>query len=142
MSAVRVRLEAPARRKQAFSLTPLADVMFQLLIFFMLSTSLAPYALIPLGGGGAAEAASEPAPRVAGTPPAEIWQLGHGLVRTGGQAVAFDALPQLATAARLEGVPEIVLLASRDATVQDIATALEILRTARVAKVRLIGRGG
>jgi biopolymer transport protein ExbD len=38
--------ELPRRYK--FVLTPLADAMFQLLIFFMLTSSLAPYSLITL----------------------------------------------------------------------------------------------
>ena len=43
------RAPLPERpRRYRFVLTPLADAMFQLLIFFMLSSSLAPYSLITL----------------------------------------------------------------------------------------------
>ena len=45
-------------RRYRFSMTPLADVMFQLLIFFMLSANIAPYSMLDVrtgalsGGGG------------------------------------------------------------------------------------------
>ena len=43
------RAPLPERpRRYKFVLTPLADAMFQLLIFFMLTSSLAPYSLITL----------------------------------------------------------------------------------------------
>ena len=43
------RAPLPERpRRYKFAMTPLADAMFQLLIFFMLSSSLAPYSLITL----------------------------------------------------------------------------------------------
>jgi len=40
---------SPARYR--FVLTPLADAMFQLLIFFMLSSNLAPYSLLTIRSG-------------------------------------------------------------------------------------------
>ena len=42
-------------RRYRFSMTPLADVMFQLLIFFMLSANLAAYSLLPLRSGALQE---------------------------------------------------------------------------------------
>lgn len=137
-----VRLPRPAGRRRAFTLTPLADVMFQLLIFFMLSTSLAPYALLPLGGGPAPETDAAPPPRAAGTPAPAIWQLGAGIVRAEGRDVPLAEVGPLAAAATLSGVPEIILFAGRAATVQDMATALEALRAAGVPRVRLVGRTG
>lgn len=142
MGEVAVRLPGGRPRRAAFSLTPLADVMFQLLIFFMLSTSLAPYAMLPLGGGAPPEEAEAPEARAPGTPPPAIWQLGRGTLRIGGRVVALEELGDAARAARQEGVPEIVLLTSSAATVQDMASALETLRAAEIPRVRLIGRGG
>ena len=39
------------RRVSRFSMTALADVLFQLLIFFMLSSNLSAYAMLPLRSG-------------------------------------------------------------------------------------------
>ena len=49
-----------------------------------------------------------------------------------------QALVQL----KAEGVDEIIVLTTSDATAQDVASALEALRVAKVPRVRLIGRGG
>ncbi len=53
-----------SERRYTFALTPLADAMFQLLIFFMLSTSLTPYSLLTItrGAGPAAALACPPSP--------------------------------------------------------------------------------
>ena len=50
MSGVtRVPIDPPHRpRGNRFPMTALADAMFQLLIFFMLASSLTPYSLLPL----------------------------------------------------------------------------------------------
>ena len=46
-------LSLPRReRRYRFSMTPLADVMFQLLVFFMLSANITPYSLIDIRTGG------------------------------------------------------------------------------------------
>ena len=51
MRAPGLNLPVRRRRSVAFSMTALADVLFQLLIFFMLSANLAAYSLLPLRSG-------------------------------------------------------------------------------------------
>lgn len=41
-----------ATRRYRFSMTALADVMFQLLVFFMLSSNVTPYAFLTVQSGG------------------------------------------------------------------------------------------
>ena len=95
-----IRLPDPVpRHKPAFALTPLADVMFQLLIFFMLSTSLAPYALLPLGAP-AAEAGRDDTASAAPAPPTEferpqIWHLGRNSLRVGNRRATPVEAPDL-----------------------------------------------
>lgn len=48
-------------RRYAFSLTPLADAMLQLLIFFMLSSSMAAYSLLGLNSAAAPALGAGPA---------------------------------------------------------------------------------
>ena len=51
MRAPGLNLPVRRRRSVAFSMTALADVLFQLLIFFMLSSNLAAYSMLPLRSG-------------------------------------------------------------------------------------------
>lgn len=137
------RLDDPRPpRKQAFALTPLADVMFQLLIFFMLSTSLAPYALIPLSAPTAPGAVSAQAAQGGGAQGLVIWHVSNGSVRAGNTSLDLAALGQVIEALKADGLQEILLFTTPTATTQDLATVIEAIRVGEVARVRLIGRPG
>jgi len=134
-------------RRYAFALTPLADAMFQLLIFFMLSSSLSPYSLIPLSGGPAwqsdltGEASSAiPAPDVGAQ--VLVWHLARGTLRAGAQTISLDDLPGLMPELLASGVAQVLLFPSRAATVQDIATTLEVLGSNGIDKVQLVSGAG
>ncbi|WP_299154025.1 biopolymer transporter ExbD [uncultured Tateyamaria sp.] len=140
-------------RRYRFVLTPLADAMFQLLIFFMLSTSLTPYSLITL------KTASGPAPdaeqaQTAGTdesqpPPAPgadtditLWTINNGTVRTAGQDYDITQLGDLADAIGSQtAAGSVVLIVGETARVQDVAQALEALEGANVAGVQITREG-
>ena len=140
---------APARGRRGVSLTPLADIMFQLLIFFMLSSSLAPYALLPMTPpasapastpAGAAEAPARPAP--SGGPVADtqvVWHLEQGTLRAGATRIPLAALPEALAALRADGIDDIVVFVGETARAQDIADLLEPVRRAGVARLQLIG---
>lgn len=137
--AARVSLAGDARpRRYGFALTPLADAMFQLLIFFMLSSSLSSYSLLTLSGGivQAAVAIDPGAATVAGAP--VVWQLSHDVIRVEGQMMAFDALPDVALRMRGEGRAEVVILPDRTATVQDVATVLDVMSRTGGFRVQLV----
>lgn len=149
------RAPLPERpRRYKFVLTPLADAMFQLLIFFMLSSSLAPYSLITLKtaaepvsedddagpGAGPGNDPSQPAPPASATN-TTIWTVNNGTVRSSGLDYNIDQLSALAEALG-EGSPgNVVLIVASDARVQDVASALEALEGANVGAVQ-ISRGG
>ena len=97
------RLALPTRKRSyRFALTPFADAMFQLLIFFMLSSSLTPYSLLTLQSGtpdaeaatGAGTDPAAPPQPQAQTEPQDValWTIEAGTVRVGGQEFDFDAL--------------------------------------------------
>lgn len=144
------RLELPQRRRNyRFALTPLADAMFQLLIFFMLSTGLTPYSILPLqsapgdpGGESAAGAetqADTPAPQ-----PGEValWQVQPDGIKVGGQVFGYDALDTLAEALGTPGAAaDVVLVVRPGARVQDMTTVLARLSTANVGSVQ-VSTGG
>ena len=132
-------------------LTPLADAMFQLLIFFMLSTSLTPYSLVTLrttpDEAEETEQSADPAGPIdenaeqtaqPDTDGPTIWALGNGVVTTNGQDFNIDQLPSLAEAIGSQDDPgNVVILVGSAARVQDVASALEALDSAEVEAVQI-----
>ena len=151
MSHAAFTLEAPVRqRRHRFPMTALADAMFQLLIFFMLASSLTPYSLLPLQNGAAPVEVG-----TGGTDPAQapaspsinedsiVWTVSTESVAIGGQDFAFDRLGALARALGTPALPaDVIVLVSDDATIQDLTTVLEALRLGDVASVRIATSGG
>jgi len=142
MSTLSPLLPLPERRRQyRFILTPLADAMFQLLIFFMLSSSIAPYALLTIRSGG--DAATEPALGTGDTGavsngPAAIWNISESGVIIRGQTFGFADLTALSEAVAREDAS--LLLVVRDtASVQNLTDVLEELTLAGVPDVQIAG---
>ncbi len=139
----RATLLPPApRRGYGFALTPLADAMFQLLIFFMLSSSQVPYSLLTLaagdgpGRGTAGESVQQPGSEAA------LWSIDAGAVVASGQRFNFDELPDLATALVAAGTDRVVLFARDSARVQDVVAVTEALAAAGVPVVNFARVGG
>ena len=140
-------------RRYRFALTPLADAMFQLLIFFMLSASLTPYSLITLKSAPPGEEVPEEAD---GAPPGggdgdgptadpeapTLWTVGRDIVLASGQTYRLDQLIDLAEAIGSQDAPaNIVLLVRDDARMQDIATAMEALENAEITALQITKAG-
>jgi biopolymer transport protein ExbD len=128
------------KKKLSFALTPLADAMFQLLIFFMLSSSLAPYSLITLAPGAAAQTA--PAPTGAAAAQPTIWHLGAGSLRAGTETVPLGQIGEMIDKMRTAGSDHVVIFTDASATVQDVATVLNRVTLAHVGSVQLISAQG
>ena len=149
--ATKFRIDPPRRpRGNRFPMTALADAMFQLLIFFMLASSLTPYSLLPLQSGAApaeasnAGASGENLPQLAQDIPTDavIWSVGAQVVTIQTQPFGFDRLGALAQGLGSPAAPaDVVILVSDEASVQDLATVLEALRLGDVGSVR-IATGG
>lgn len=143
------RLGLPTRRRSyKFALTPLADAMFQLLIFFMLSTSLTPYSLLTLQSGTAASEdtgangadSQEPVPDPSTTPPTDtaMWTIDNAAIIVGGQSFSFDDLGSLAaTLGTASASADVILVIRSAAQMQDITTVLEALQNASVGSVQI-----
>jgi len=142
--AARTIKELPrSTRRYGFALTPLADAMFQLLIFFMLSSSLAPYSMLTLRSGPGTETASENAETPPDSVPADsdkiaAWTIENGMIVANGQRFGFDTLPDLAGALVRAGTPRVLLVASPRAQVQDLASVLEILAASDITSVQVV----
>ncbi|PYE84876.1 biopolymer transporter ExbD [Pseudoroseicyclus aestuarii] len=104
------------RRRRRLSVTSLIDVIFLLLLFFMLSSTFSRYAEIDLtaatGGGGTR----------AGTAPLFVQLGGEDLVLNG-QPVALEALP-----GRLGGDAPVIVSLRGGTSAQRLADLLVVLR--------------
>jgi len=131
-----------AQRKYKFALTPLADAMFQLLIFFMLSSSLAPYALMTIRSGSPGDFANTSEPTAASTATqfgtVAIWTISEEGLTISGQKFAFDDVPALA-AAITDDTATILIILRETASVQDLAHVVEALTAAGLANVQIAG---
>jgi len=140
MASGRISDLPKSTRRYSFALTPLADAMFQLLIFFMLTSSLTPYSLLTLrsgpGTGGTATAAAQ-----SQAPPVKsaIWQIENGQIVASGQRFEFGQLPQLASALLAAGTPQVLLITKPTAQVQDLVLVLEILTAEGIEAIQIVG---
>lgn len=143
MAARRIRELPRSKRRYTFALTPLADAMFQLLIFFMLTSSLTPYSLLTLQSGPGTGAASgeQETPVEQPGEAAASWTIENGEIVANGQRFGFETLPQLAQALVDADTPRVLLISSAKAQVQDIVTVLETLAAANIASVQIVSRG-
>ena len=134
-----VFLDAPRRRRAFFMLTPLVDIMFLLLIFFMLTSETSLYTLMRMSARAVAAA---PAAATA-SPTAElVVAIGHRQVRLNGVAMPLDQVADVLAQFRAQGVDRAALVAAQAAQVQDIVSVLELLEATAFGEVRLIGGGG
>lgn len=127
----------PRRRRASFVLTSLIDVIFLLVIFFMVTSQITPFSLIPLGAV-ASEGNAPPAAQPS-VPPVSVRILA-GAVSIGGRRVSMDELREAFDALRSSGVDALVVSSTAAATVQDLVTVLEAARSTAFADVTVINR--
>ena len=131
--------EEPVRRRGMASLTPLIDVVFLLLIFFMLTTSfLQTQSLSVVTPAPSADELPKDARVV------EIWLLGNGSIAIDGKPVERAALTEALNAAIGERKDlTVTILAEKGSRTQALVAAVEAARqsgaksvgTARVEKI-------
>lgn len=118
--------DEPIRRRRQFSLTPLIDVVFQLLIFFMLSmTFLHTQTLTVSTPAQSSGAAPEDANVV------EIWLYADGQIRVAGKPVGLAGLDE-AVKAEIGGRNNMTvsILVQRGARTQLLVSSIEAARLA------------
>jgi len=143
------RTELPRReRRYRFVLTPLADAMFQLLIFFMLSSSLTPYSLLTIrsapenatideGGAGGGDAPPPAGPTI-GDASTALWTIEEGAIVIAGTSFDFEVLPDLAAAlGEADDAADVILIVRDSARMQDITSVLEALQAANIGSVQI-----
>lgn len=135
MRALSYLARSPKRSRALFVLTPLIDVMFLLLIFFMLSSQIAPFSLIPTER--AVRAAPTPAGGTAAASSLAL-RVGAGTVGVGGETRAITELKALLPALEAQGFTGVVVSAAPGASVQDVVSVLEAVSGAGLASVTLV----
>lgn len=126
--------EAPSVRKP-IPLTPLIDVVFLLLMFFMLSSTFTKFGTLDAGAAGSGvekEAAPETAKRFPG---AIIVVSGPGKILINGTVAEPSQLVATLDWLFAEGVTLVALRASKSANVQDLVSVLDLAKQSRVAEI-------
>jgi len=121
---------ATARRRPVISLTPLIDVVFILLVFFMLASSFMDWRTLALDTAAAgAPAPAEEAPFVV--------QIDAGELRLNGDAITLEALIDAARARR-PAVQPVSLQPMAETRVQAVVRVLDALNGAGVGPLKLV----
>lgn len=124
------------RKPMRFMLMPLVDVIFLLLTFFLLSSSIAPFSSLMLDRESQASATAGAAPaEVAG--PDLLLSVGHGRVQANGRAIGLDGLPEYLAQLRQNGFETVMLFTRGSATVQDLVSVLDAVKKARFRSVMI-----
>lgn len=120
----------PDRTRRKPSLTPMIDVVFLLLVFFMLASRFGSDGAMPL------VLASEGAAPWQGPP--RLVEVRHGAVSLNGMTIAPDTLA-LALAPLMAAPDDTVILRARDgAPVQALVDVMETLKAAGITRLVLV----
>jgi biopolymer transport protein ExbD len=123
--------EEPIRRRAGFSLTPLIDVVFQLLIFFMLTTSFMHEQMLTVSTPEASEGGLPQDANVV-----EIWLMADGSTRVAEKPVTAGALNDAVKTA-LGGRTDLTvsIFAEKGSRTQAFVSAVEAARLAGAKNV-------
>ena len=127
-----MRLANPSRPKRAISLTPLIDVVFLLLVFFMLASTFLKFGTVKLETAGAGTETIAPADIVL------IHVAGEGRLTVNGVPTDAAGIVDLINARVAEGAKSAALVSREEATVSDLVSALRLVRKTSVEAVRVI----
>lgn len=118
------------RPRRRLSLTPMIDVVFLLLVFFMLASRFGHETVLQLNLGGGAGAAWSGPPRLVDVGAA-------GEVKLNGVAIAPETLA--ASLAALMAAPgDAVVLRARAGSMQDLVAVMERLRAAGITNLLIV----
>lgn len=127
-----MRIESPVRRRSLISLTPLIDVVFILLVFFMLASSFLDWRAIDL---------DMPPPHEYGLEAdhsLEVLIAADGTLTLEGEALARDALVrEVAAAVRSEPERAVIVRPAGEVRLQTMVDLVERLARAGVTNVSL-----
>ncbi|KZK86088.1 biopolymer transport protein ExbD [Pseudovibrio sp. Ad13] len=118
-----MRLSEAPKRSRAPGLTSLIDVIFLLLMFFMLASTFSIYQKLDVTSGTEGAGQMEQSPIL-------LQVFAEGQLSVNGDRVKVEALIVALDNAGIEKVRPVAIIPAKDSTVQDVVSALEMLKTA------------
>ncbi|WP_173931006.1 biopolymer transporter ExbD [Chelativorans sp. Marseille-P2723] len=118
-----MRIELAVRRRRNVSLTSLIDIIFLLLLFFMLSSTFTRFAEVEISGGRAVAGAQVETPDILMRLDEKGWSVNGGPAVPGREAMA-----ELRRLEEEVGAATLVILARGEATSQMLIEAVERIR--------------
>ena len=126
-----MQIDVAPRRKRSVSLTPLIDVVFNLLLFFMLASSLARWSGLELATGSEAAAPDD-------VPSADVYLLTTGEMRYRGDTLALAALAeQLRRELEAGEIASVILRAEDDVRLEALVESFDLLGHAGIHTLAL-----
>ena len=128
-------ISEPPRPRRQLSLTPLIDVVFLLLLFFLITSTFARFADLEVARQttSAGEAALPPVSGPADIRGAIVSVSADRRVRINGTETAPEEIAAKLDALYERGARTAIIAADRNATVQDLVSVLERARGSRIA---------
>jgi len=120
---------APPRRSRRPSLTPMIDVVFLLLVFFMLASQFGQDAAVRLSGAGAGDGYAGP-PRLV--------DISADTLALNGRLVALSGLAEALTPLTTTREDTVVLRAADGASVQRLLDVAQVLERAGFARLVVV----
>lgn len=124
-----MQVDAPAVKMRRLALTPLIDIVFLLLVFFMLASTFLQYSSIDVRSSRSGATKGE----MRGAVYARVHP--DGRVDVNGAAVAPDQLVSHLDALGERPDARLILRVMKDTKVQQLVAALERIRTSRIKQI-------
>ena len=126
-----MRIEDTAGGKRRLSLTPIIDVVFLLLLFFMLASTFTRFANVEIGLAGKVIATS-----TENQPPIVLISVKKGAAYSvNGRPVDLQGIQAALSEAATDGKARIIVRPAEDALAEDIIRAVEQSRATRLGPV-------
>nr|WP_321455748.1 biopolymer transporter ExbD [uncultured Cohaesibacter sp.] len=134
-----------SRKRPKFALTSLVDVIFLLLIFFMLATNTAPYSLLDLStrpNSTQSEEKHQTAAKLASHPntSSALLRLTGGRILLDRQSYSIDSIDEVIEALKSGKQNEIQIILGQKTPMQNVTSLLEGLKLAHMKNVTLLRR--
>ena len=119
-----MRIDLPVRRHSRLSLTPLIDVIFLLLLFFMLSSTFSRYSEISFSGGGNATGTV--------SQPDVILSVGEGELKLNGVVQPLSSIGDQLAELKQAGARHLLVMVGANAASQDFVAVMAEIRRAEM----------
>ena len=131
-------VDPAAFRRRKLSLTSLIDVIFLLLLFFMLSSTFSNYGEIPFVAATSGDMAPAPRPAPLSEPPLFLRLDGEALTLNGVPVALADLSAQVSAQSGETATPQVIVAVAGDATSQGLVDVLARLAQVSGAQVTVV----